>query len=58
MRKGRDRPLADAGVVFLPVRKTPDATLQDGFFCGSRAQLANGVFLFRPPWKRLMTLPL
>jgi len=23
--KARDRPLADAGVVFLPVRKTPDA---------------------------------
>ena len=23
--KARDRPVADAGVVFLPVRKTPDA---------------------------------
>jgi len=29
--KARDRPGADAGVVFLPVRKTPDA-YQVGFF--------------------------
>ena len=31
-RKARDRLLADAGVVFLPIRKTPDAVEKVGFF--------------------------
>ena len=32
--KARDRPVADAGVVVLPVRKTPDAVEKVGFFWG------------------------